>query len=396
MIELRTALVIAGLVLFVIVAMISYDRYRLGRIREQESRLRELDSDWHEPTLVRREDIDINTALPAESEHNILSPEEDLDEPSLTLDVDEVDDELRDAQEVAHTPIHGINIQAIQESSLTNGDIEIDFAARIPGKNVIKRDTALGLYRQYEYKMQKRHRVFGCSYPSKLWVDLEDQPKSARFTHFGMTLQLADRNGAVTESELNQFSQMVLRFAEVFGRRFSFSMSFEDALEQGKTIDELCKKYDALAILNILARHGRRFSGADIDRHARELGMDLNQRNFYQKRRVSGVGSPMLYGLANLFGNGEFEPDNMDEFRTDGLTMFMNIPATSKPAEAFRDMVVGAKTLCERLEGKLVDQNRKAMTDQGLEKISQQIHKLELEMESEHIPPGGDLAIRLF
>ena len=396
MIELRTALIIAGLILFVVIAMISYDRYRLARIREQESRLREMDPDWQEPTLVRREEIDINTALPAESGHTILSPEEDLDEPSLPLDVDEFDNELRDAQEVAHTPIHGINIRAIQESSLPNGDIEIDFVARIPGKNVIKRDTALGLYRQYEYKLQKRHRVFGCSYPSKVWGDLENESKSARFTHFGMTLQLADRDGAVTESELNQFSQLVLRFAEVFGRRFSFSMSFEAALEHGKTIDELYKKYDALAILNILARHGRGFCGVDIDRHAKELGMDLNQRNFYQKRRASGVGSPMLYGLANLFGNGEFEPDNMDEFRTDGLTLFMNIPATSKPADAFREMVVGAKTLCERLEGKLVDQNRKAMTDQGLEKISQQIHKLELEMEGEHIPPGGELAIRLF
>lgn len=396
MIELRTALVIAGLVLFVVIAMISYDRYRLGRIRGNESKLRELDPDWQEPTLVRREEIEVNTALPAEAGHTILSPEEDMDEPALSLNVDEFDDELRDAQEVAHTPIHGINIQTMEESSLTNGDIEIDFVARIPGKNVIKRDTALGLYRQYEYELQKRHRLFGYSYPSKVWSDLENESKSARFTHFGMTLQLADRNGAVTESELNQFSQMVLRFAEVFGRRFSFSMSFEDALEQGKNVDELYKKYDALAILNILARHGRGFRGADIDRYARELGMDMNQRNIYQKKRATGVGSPMLYGLANLFGNGEFEPDNMDEFRTDGLTVFMNIPATSKPAETFRDMVVGAKTLCERLEGKLVDQNRKAMTEQGLDKISQQIHKLELDMENERIPPGGELAIRLF
>ncbi len=396
MIELRTALIIAGLVLFVVIAMISYDRYRLTRIREQESRLRDLDPDWEEPTLLHREEIDINTALPAEPGHTILSPEEDLDEPGVNLDVDEFDDELRDAQEVAHTPIHGINIRAIQEAGLDEGGIEIDFVARIPGKNVIKRDTALGLYRQHEYELQKRHRVFGYSYPSKVWVDLESESKSARFTHFGMTLQLADRNGPVTESELNQFSQMVLRFAEVFGRRFSFSMSFEDALDQGKHIDELYKKYDALAILNILARHSRGFSGGDIDRYARELGMDLNQKNFYQKRRVSAVGSPMIYGLANLFGNGEFEPDNLEDFHTDGLTVFMNIPATSKPAAAFREMVTSATTLCERLEGKLVDQNRKMMTDQGLEKIGQQIHKLELEMESDHIPPGGELAIRLF
>ncbi len=396
MIELRTALIIAGLVLFVVIVMISYDRYRLARIRERESKMRDLDPDWQEPTLGRREDIEVDTALPAESGRTILSPTEDADESSVPLDVDEFDDELRDAQEVAHTPIHGINIRAIQESSPNDEGIEIDFVARVPGKNVIKRDTALGLYRQYEYKLQKRHRLFGCSYPSKVWADLENESTTARFTHFGMTLQLADRNGAVTESELNQFSQMVLRFAEVFGRRFSFSSSFEDALAQGRSVDELCKRYDALATVNILARHGRGFCGVDIDRYARELGLDVNQRHYYQKRRVSGVGSPILYGMANLFDNGEFDHENMDDFRTDGLTVFMNIPATSKPADAFREMVVGAKTLCERLDGKLVDQNRKAMTDQGLEKIGQQIHKLELEMENDHIPPGGELATRLF
>ncbi len=396
MIELRTALIIAGIVLFIVVLIISYDRYRLGRIRKQESRLHEAGADWQEPVLVRREDADHNPALPTEMGDTVLSPEQVPAEPSIRLDADEFDEELRDVQEVAHTPIDGIDIRVTDKLKSRDNDLDIDFVARIPGKNVIKRDTALGLYRQFEYELHKQHRIYGLNHPSKVWVDLEREPESARFTHFGMTLQLANRSGPVTESELNQFSQMVLRFAEVFGRRFSFSSSFEEALERAKALDEVYKKFDSLAILNILVRQGGGFRGADIDKHARDLGMELNQRHFYQKRRVSTVGSPILFSLANLFGDGRFDPENLEHFSTEGLTLFMNIPATSKPAATFDQMVASAKTLCNRLNGKLVDQNRKLMTDQGLEKISQQIRKLERDMENEHMPPGGELASRLF
>ncbi len=396
MIELRTALILAGIVLFIVIVIVSYDRYRLGRIRKQESRMHESDADWQDPVLVRREELDRDPALPTELGDTILSPEQESNEPSIRLDANEFDEELRDAQEVAHTPIHGIDIRVTNKSKVHEDDLDIDFVARIPGKNVIKRDTALGLYRQFEYELHKQHRIYGLSHPSKVWVDLEREPESARFTHFGMTLQLADRSGPVTESELNHFCQMVLRFAEVFGRRFSFSVAFEEALERAKAIDEVCKKFDSLAILNILVRQGRGFKGVDIDKNARDLGMDLNQRNFYQMHRASNVGSPILFSLANLFGNGEFDTADMEDFSTDGLTLFMNIPATSRPAETFEQMVASAKTLCNRLNGKLVDQNRKTMTDQGLEKISQQIRKLERDMENARIPPGGELASRLF
>ncbi len=395
MIELQTALVIAGIVLFIIIVIISYDRYRLMRIKERESRLREIDAEWQEPMLVRREEVEDNPAVPGDDDHYVLSPEASEIEPSLSLDVDDFDRELRDAEDVALTPIHGTEIRVTEHVHAADESVQIDFVARIPGKNIIKRDTALGLYRQFEFDLKKPRRIFGFTHPSQVWADLERESETARFTHFGMTLQLADRHGPVTESDLNRFSQMVLRFSEVFGRRFSFSTSFDEALKQAAFLDEFCKKFDALAILNVLTDGGRGFSGIDIDRHAQELGMEFSGRNYYQKVRRSGVRTGRLYGLANLFGNGEIELEN-EEFRTDGLTLFMNIPATKRPVDTFREMVTDAKSLCDRLGGKLVDQNRKPMSDRGLEQISQQIRKIELEMEQEHVPSGGDIAVRLF
>ena len=74
----------------------------------------------------------------------------------------------------------------------------------------------------------------------------------------------------------------------------------------------------------------------------------------------------------------------------------MNIPCTRDPAQVFNEMVGDAKELCKRLDGKLVDQNKRGMTQKALKRIAQQIRQIAADMESDGIIPGGDLALRLF
>ena len=448
MIGLQTALLLAGLVAFIVVLIVSYDKYRLFKIQGRESQLR--GDDQQEPALVPRSEFRVEPDPPQTTDQIVISPPPEPElkpeflppgagpqeqpsnqvvagfpavnvppaqtpesqpteasaeaesEPTMEQEAPEpapgpdarLSAELREVEQMANTPINGVSKTGARDASPPDG-LQIEFVARLPGKNVIKRDTALGLYRQYEFDLKKSHRILGLSHPARVWCDLERQPEAARFTDFGMTLQLADSRGPATESELNQFSQMVLRFAEVFGRRFKFSSTFEEAIEQAKTLDGLCKKYDALAILNIVTRDAM-FRGTAIDRHARELGMQLNQRHFFQKSRAINGKGQHLYSLANLHGNGEFNNDALERFATSGITLFMNIPCTRDPAQVFNEMVVDAKELCKRLDGKLVDQNQRGMTQKGLKRISQEIRQLAQDMEQEGIVPGGELALRLF
>lgn len=59
-------------------------------------------------------------------------------------------------------------------------------------------------------------------------------------------------------------------------------------------------------------------------------------------------------------------------------------------------MVTAARGICERINGKLVDQKQHALTDKGIQLILEDVDRLAREMEAKGIVPGSDAAIRLF
>lgn len=407
MIGIQTALLIAGVIVFIVVAAISYYRYHYrNRHREGVDDDGEYESILHtrreprsfklgtEPILdkgssVRREPrFDVLKELEAESHQEPAVPvqaEEQMAEPPQ-----------RESGPPKPAPRQQSAPAQADGADLSDDNIPIELVARIPGSSPINRDTALGLYRQFEFEIKKPHRIFGLLHPQRKWCDMEEQPDSAQFTDFGVSVQLADRSGPITESELNRFSQMVLRFGEVFGRRFKFSVSLNDALEYAHKLDEFCKKFDAVAILNVVARN-QNFRGSHIHQCAKEMGLQLNQRSIYEKRQPNVQGGELIYSLASLQNNGELPLSPGGEmFTTSGITLFMNIPRLTNPAQVFNDMVADAKEICKRLDGKLVDHNLRGMTQKGLKRISQQIRQIVHEMESGGVRPGSEKTLRLF
>lgn len=420
MISLQIALLIAGIVVFLIIAIISYDKLRHTRLHSRKEVGIDYDddeSDEAEPLLTPRatagdeapsaaggyhDEEPAETAGPEPEPAAATAPRqlkpEFLEQDDAAADTDAQtqdpaarnwESQIKDAEELVNTPIDGV-----PEMKEYGGDegMQLEYVARIPGKNVIKRDSALGIYRQNEFDLSKPHRIFGLSHPTRMWCDLEKQPETARFTDFGLTLQLADRDGPADESELNQFSQIVLKLSEVFGRRFQFSCGLDDALNQAQYLDGLIRKYDALAILNIVARNDP-FQLSDIDAAARELGMAPNPRSVYVKYENDRP----VYRLADREKARRDDDGDDDPHRvTRGLTLFMDIPRTLDPARVFNDMVADAKELCKRLDGKLVDDNHRGMTQKGLKRIGQEIRTMATEMEKDGIPPGRERATKLF
>lgn len=416
MISLQIALLIAGIVVFVIIAIISYDKIRHTRLHSRKEAGLDYgddeEEDESEPLLTPRSEATGEASRRAPAYRDEAAPEhmeaeaaasggsaaprrlkpEFLEEDSSAEDTaagaESWEAHLKDAEDLANTPIDGV-----PEMKEYGGDegMQLEYVARIPGKNVIKRDSALGIYRQNEFDLSKPHRIFGLSHPTRMWCDLEKQPESARFTDFGLTLQLADRDGPADESELNQFSQIVLKLSEVFGRRFQFSCGLDEALNQARFLDKLVRKYDALAILNIVARN-EPFKLSDIDAAARELGMTPNQRKVYVKYENDRP----VYRLADREKTTQDAADDDPNRVTRGITMFMDIPRTLDPARVFNDMVGDAKELCKRLDGKLVDDNHRGMTQKGLKRIAQEIRSMAAEMEKDGIAPGRDCAMKLF
>ena len=403
MIELQTAILIAGIIVFIVVLVVSYDRYRSGQNDKLESQERAEagDSLLHprknprsavfdrQPVLssgsqMRQEpNFDAETDPGAETKPMVAAGPKTGEQPPRLQE---------DLFAAEPSPNREQNFEQEQED---DDKLPLELVARIPGSNAIKRDTALGIYRQFEFEIKKKSRIFGLSHPDRNWRDLEKQPESAQFTDFGVSVQLADRSGAITESELNHFSQMILRFAEVFGRRFKFSISLNDALGYARELDEFCKNYDAVAILNVVART-QGFRGSDIHKCTRELGLQLNKRCIYEKRHPSVQAGRLCYSMASLTRDGKLPAPGAEDYTTGGLTLFMNIPRTENPTQIFADMVADAKVLCKQLNGTLVDHNLRGMTQKGLKKISQQIRRIVHEMDEKGVTPGSGKTLRLF
>ena len=410
MIELQTALIIAGVVVFIVVALVSYDKYKSSQKTGggTQTDIDEGNSIIHprrqRPSFFDRQPF-WSTASTGRVEPQIESLSEDEEQPQSEEKADDaqssetirerMDTAARQPSHDTSAPMEVDSTDSTQEEVNLEDELPIELVARIPGDNAINRDTVLGIYRQFEFDIKKQHKIFGLLHPDKKWCNLERQPESAQFTDIGIAVQLADRSGAISETELNHFSQMVLRFAEVFGRRFKFSISLNDALEYARKLDEFCKNYDAVAILNVIGRNGD-FKVSDIHRCARDMGLLLNQRSIYEKRRPNVQGGELYYSLASLQQNGELPVSGSSGFTTQGITLFMNIPRAENPSQVFSVMVNDAKEICQRLDGKLVDHNLRGMTQKGLKRIGQQIRQIAQEMGRKGVQPGSEKTLRLF
>lgn len=364
MTTLHWALLLAGLIVLAVVAFVSLDRDQLRRERRRLSLERKADTVWIEgktPVAAVLADAEVDEIDAASTEQE---PEPAAAEPAAPLERTEI-----------------------------IVDRHVELVARLPGRNGIGRDTARSLYRKYAEGIGKPLRLLGAAHADGQWLDLEQKAPAGPYRDFTLTMQLADRRGPVSEHELDGFTTLVGKFAEVLGRRYKISLERAEALKQAEALDKFCKQYDAVAVLHIVARNYMGFTGRAVSRQAQELGLMLNNDRVYQKRGADGG---IVYNLANMQPAGPFDFERMDEARIKGLSLIVNIPATREPERAFAAAIADGRELCRLLSGKLVDQNQRALSEQGIEAIITQIRKLAAEMEQFGVPAGGEAARRLF
>ena len=275
-------------------------------------------------------------------------------------------------------------------------DEKIDYIVNLPIGAPVARDRVLGIYKQNEYLLERPHRIYGEQAHTGEWTCIERNPAHIEYRNLALTVQMADMNGPITESELNTFSQIALKIADALGSAVRFSMSFEEAMTRGHELDEFSKAHDVIASLNIISRNESGFSGRVIDQAAHRVGMEFGPMNIYHLKNNDPGGGRNLFSLANLYQPGEFDLKGIDDFSTDGLTIFMNVPCVANPLLAFEKMLDAAKSLCRMLVGELRDQQQRPLSEPGLEAIRAQIESLAGEMRAQGIAPGGAAALRLF
>ena len=233
-------------------------------------------------------------------------------------------------------------------------------------------------------------RWFGFNQHAGMWEDAAQAPPDAEFVKLAAGLQLADRSGPVGAADLAAFCELV---QDVAGSLYAV-VDFPDkqaALSAAQEIDRLCAAADVLIGVNVVAEDGAPFPATKIRALAEASGMKLMPDGSFHYLNDQGAS---LFSLCNLEPEPFFSPA-IKQLSTHGVTLLFDVPKVAGGLRAFDQMLGVARQLAAALPGKLVDDNRKELTETGLGRIRQQLADIYARMDAHDLRAGSPRILRL-
>ena len=131
-------------------------------------------------------------------------------------------------------------------------------------------------------------------------------------------------------------------------------------------------------VLNVTAKKGRLIMGERLLSLMQGLELEYGERKIFSKRTDDAERSPTLFNVANMLQPGTFDLNNMENFATVGVTLFLALPSPISNFEAFEEMLQTAQDLVRSIDGELRDDQRNMMTGQTIEHYRQRVRDFEL------------------
>ncbi len=273
---------------------------------------------------------------------------------------------------------------------------QIDYWIKLTGEHGVGRESALAQYREEASMITKQHQIFGQKIPGRDWCVLEREAEGARFGDLIITLQLADKDGAVSEKELDRFMTLASILAKGIGYEFTQMAPIESALKQGKAIADFIRCYDSLSIIHVKPAVSEYFEGTVINRCASQLGLDQSAEGFFVRNQLVNKNKTNLYYIANMSKTGEFDFDNIKDMRIPGITFFTKPVLHRSPGVVFTEMSDTAKACAARIKGNATVPDHHTLSQSYVDRNRALIEKNAREMEEFGIASGSEEAMRLF
>ena len=130
-------------------------------------------------------------------------------------------------------------------------------------------------------------------------------------------------------------------------------------------------------ILNVLARNGEGFGGSDLLEILLACDLRFGKANLFHRHEQTNGRGPIQFSVASVVNPGIFDIDDMDDFFTPGVTLFVSLPGPEKSMQAFDYMLETAQVLANNLEGDILDEAHSVITKQTIEHCRQRISDFE-------------------
>ena len=131
-----------------------------------------------------------------------------------------------------------------------------------------------------------------------------------------------------------------------------------------------------LITLHVVADGETPFAGPAVLAALQAEGLEFGDMGIFHHYGLEGMrsGQP-LFNLANMVEPGYLKPDNMADFSTPGLSLFMMLPTPVNGGVVLDLMLVSARMLARRLGGTVVTHDRKPLSEEYIQRLREQIER---------------------
>lgn len=157
------------------------------------------------------------------------------------------------------------------------------------------------------------------------------------------------------------------------------SITIDDDEPQPEVADEPEQAEDGITavqdyiIIHIQTEEGLPMQGSSLLPLLLTLGFKYSEDGFFNRHEDASGQGPVLFRLANMFNPGTFDIDNMEQFSTEGVSLFMTLPCAGDSLPSFNMLHSAAKKIADEFSATILDHNRQeldvATVRQYVEKI---------------------------
>ncbi|MBC8745864.1 FtsZ-interacting cell division protein ZipA [Paraburkholderia sp. WC7.3g] len=266
-------------------------------------------------------------------------------------------------------------------------DRRIDCIVPIRLNGPVAGDKVLPLAQRLRRAGSKPVHIEGKPEGGGAWELLQN---GTRYEELRAAAQLANRSGALNELEFSEFVTGVQQFADALDA----APEFPDMLEtvaMARELDGFAAQCDAQLSINVLS-DGAPWSANYVQAVASQDGLLLS-RDGTRFVKLDARQSPVFM---LQFGDTNFLRDDLTYKGGEMITLVLDVPVADEDILPFRLMCDYAKSLAERIGGRVVDDGRRPLPESALLAIEKQLMTLYAKLEQAGIPAGSPATRRLF
>jgi len=130
------------------------------------------------------------------------------------------------------------------------------------------------------------------------------------------------------------------------------------AVEEAPETEESLGEPRDVLVLHVVAKEGQQLNGAELLPCFLTLNFKYGDMNIFHRHVDNAGNGKVLFSIANMVKPGVFDPDNMEQFSTQGVVFFMTLPCYGDALMNFSIMLNSARQLADDIDAVVLDGQR--------------------------------------